>query len=82
MTHSAQDVTELLNQWVLGNQATGEKVLPLVYDELRRIVDFSEERAAEEIALDDALTALSELHQRQSRLVELRFFWGVANSRK
>ncbi len=37
MTSPAQEVTELLNQWTAGDQAAGEKVLPLVYGELRRI---------------------------------------------
>jgi len=37
MTAQRTDVTELLNQWVAGNQAAGEKILPLVYGELRRI---------------------------------------------
>ncbi|MGH9799075.1 MAG: sigma-70 family RNA polymerase sigma factor, partial [Blastocatellia bacterium] len=35
------------------------------------------ERAAELIALDDALSALAELDTRQSRIVELRFFGGL-----
>ena len=30
-------VTELLNQWAGGDQTAGEKVLPIVYGELRRI---------------------------------------------
>ena len=37
MTTSAREVTELLNQWASGDQAAGEKVVPLVYGELRRI---------------------------------------------
>ena len=37
MTPSAQAVTELLNQWAGGDRAAGEKVLSLVYGELRRI---------------------------------------------
>ena len=32
---------------------------------------------AEMVALDDALTALSLLHERQSKVVELRFFGGL-----
>jgi RNA polymerase sigma factor (TIGR02999 family) len=153
MTTSAQEVTELLNQWAGGDEAAGEKVLPLVYGELRRIakrsmkrrgpshtlqttavvheaylrllgdrgkqwenrthffgvaakamrqilVDYarascaakrggqqravaldgalvvSDERMPELVALDDALTALAELHARQSQVVELRFFGG------
>jgi len=155
MATSAQEVTELLNQWARGNQTAGEKVLPLIYGELRRIarrsmnrqdpshtlqttalvheaymrltgdsgrqwenrahffgvaakamrhvlVDYARARAtdkrggphkplrledagvisgdrmAEVIALDDALTALSKLHARQSQVVELRFFGGCS----
>ena len=153
MAPSAQEVTELLNQWADGDEAAREKVVPLVYGELRRIakrsikhrgpsqtlqttavvheaylrlvgdrgtqwenrshffgvaakamrqilVDYarassaakrggqqralalddalqvSEERMPEVVALDDALTALAELHPRQSQVVELRFFGG------
>jgi RNA polymerase sigma factor (TIGR02999 family) len=32
------------------------------------------ERSAELVALDEALTALAQLHERQSQVVELRFF--------
>ena len=35
------------------------------------------ERSAELIALDDALTALAKLDERQSKVVELRFFGGL-----
>jgi len=37
------------------------------------------DRAAELIALDDALNALAALDPRKSRLVELRFFGGLSN---
>jgi RNA polymerase sigma factor (TIGR02999 family) len=37
----------------------------------------SEERAAELLALDDALTALASIDTQQSRIVELRFFGGL-----
>jgi len=37
----------------------------------------SVERGAALVALDDALTALAELDQRKSRVVELRFFGGL-----
>jgi RNA polymerase sigma factor (TIGR02999 family) len=33
---SPQDVTELLQAWSAGNAAAGEKLMPLVYQELRR----------------------------------------------
>jgi len=39
----------------------------------------SEERAAELIALDDALTALASFDLNKSRIVELRFFGGLTN---
>ena len=151
MTRDAEEVTTLLNQWVGGDQAAGERVFPLVYSELRRIarrsmrghlhtlqttavvnegylrlvgnsgrqwenrthffgvaaramrnvlvdyartsqrakrggsnrplpldegVEFSRDRMADVLALDDALTALSKLHPRQGQVVELRFFGG------
>jgi RNA polymerase sigma factor (TIGR02999 family) len=38
----------------------------------------SHERAAELIALDEALTDLAALHPRQSQVVELRFFGGLS----
>jgi len=40
---------------------------------------FVSERGADLIALDDALSALSELHPRQSQVVEMRFFGGLSN---
>jgi RNA polymerase sigma-70 factor (ECF subfamily) len=38
----------------------------------------SEERAADVVALDDALKVLAEFDHRQSRIVELRFFGGLS----
>jgi RNA polymerase sigma factor (TIGR02999 family) len=154
MMPSQHGLTELLNQWAGGDHAAGDKVLPLVYGELRRIarrymnqqgphtlqttalvheaylrmtgdanrqwenrahffgvaakamrhvlVDFarasaavkrgghsrplalddvfvvSPERLTEVVTLDQALTALSKLHPRQSQVVELRFFGGLS----
>ena len=37
----------------------------------------SDERAADLVALDDALTAFAELDPRKSRIIELRFFGGL-----
>lgn len=37
----------------------------------------SEERAADMVTLDDALTALAEIDQRKSQIVEMRFFGGL-----
>ena len=36
------------------------------------------ERAAEVVALDDALTGLAEIDQRKSQIVEMRFFGGLS----
>jgi RNA polymerase sigma factor (TIGR02999 family) len=38
----------------------------------------SEARAAEVVALDDALTALAEFDRRKSEIVEMRFFGGLS----
>ncbi len=150
MTRSSE-VSQLLVAWSKGDRAALERVMPLVYDELRRmakrylgrhhsiqttaliheayvrlvgqtpkqwqnrahffavgaqamrhiLIDYarsrlrakrgkglrtvsldeaamvSDERAAEIVALDDALTELAALHPRQSRVVELRFFGGL-----
>ena len=40
-------------------------------------VAFTQERAAELVALDDALKILSEIDERKSRIVELRYFGGL-----
>jgi RNA polymerase sigma factor (TIGR02999 family) len=37
MTPSAREVTQLLTEWRNGDQAALEKLMPIVYDELRRI---------------------------------------------
>jgi RNA polymerase sigma factor (TIGR02999 family) len=50
----------------------GQKKLPL--DEALKI---SEEQAEELLALDEALVRLQALDERQSRIVELRFFGGL-----
>ena len=44
---------------------------------LREAADFSAERAAEMVALDDALNGLAAIAPQQSRIVELRFFGGL-----
>lgn len=38
----------------------------------------SEERVAEVVALDDALSSLAEIDQRKSQIVEMRFFGGLS----
>ena len=37
------------------------------------------ERAADLMALDDALSSLAEIDERKSRVVELRYFGGLSN---
>ncbi|HXB74181.1 MAG TPA: sigma-70 family RNA polymerase sigma factor [Candidatus Acidoferrales bacterium] len=44
---------------------------------LDEIPDVNSARAAELIALDDALDGLAELDQRKARVIELRFFGGL-----
>lgn len=41
-------------------------------------VNISQERAAELIALDDALQELAQMDERKSRIVELRYFGGLS----
>jgi RNA polymerase sigma-70 factor (ECF subfamily) len=150
-----QEITQLLLQWSKGDEVVAEKLIPLLYEELRKmahrkmrqerpdhtlqttalinetylrlihctnirwenrahffamcaqlmrriLVDFarsrkylkrgagvihplplddvpdvSSHRAAEIIALDDALQRLAEIDPRKSRIVELRFFGGL-----
>jgi len=45
---------------------------------LEEALVISDERAAELVALDDALTALQALDPRRSRVVELRYFGGLS----
>jgi RNA polymerase sigma factor (TIGR02999 family) len=152
---SPQQVTQLLVAWGAGDRAALDELMPLVYEELRRLahhymrreragdslqtsalvneaylrlveqknihwqnrahffgiaarlmrqvlVDYarkrgyakrggdarhvpldealiiSEERAADVVALDDALNSLAEIDPRKSHLVELRFFGGLS----
>ncbi len=154
-TPSSQEVTQLLVEWGNGSRAALDKLMPLVYEELRRLarrhmrrereghtlqtsalvneaylkmineremqwqnrahffavaaqlmrmilIDHararkvakrggganqvpldealvvSDERAAELLALDDALKALEAVDERKSRIAELRFFGGLS----
>lgn len=155
MTPSTNEVTELLVAWSNGDRLARDELMPLVYEELRRLahrymgrerrdhtlqtsalvneayirlidqkdvhwqnrahffgiaaqmmrrilVDYarkrgfakrggdarpvsleeamivSEERAANVVALDDALKSLGEIDPRKSQIVELRFFGGLS----
>ncbi len=53
----------------------GGNVQPVPFDEAMIV---SPERAAEVVALDDALNGLAELDQRKSQIIELRFFGGLS----
>jgi len=152
---SSQNVTKLLVQWSKGDQAALEALVPLVYDELRRVARYylkqekqnhtlsskalvheaylrlvnqkdvtwqsrahffgvaaqmmrrilvdharrhgyakrgggaltlalddavatPQRREVDLVALDDALDTLAKLDERQSRMVELRFFGGLS----
>jgi RNA polymerase sigma factor (TIGR02999 family) len=155
MAPSAREITQLLKEWSDGDKLAPERLMPLVYDELRRLanvkmkrerpehtlqptalvheaylrlvdqtcvnwqdrahfmgiaanamrqvlIDHSrahtaikrggsaerlslddveilpEERAADLIALDEALTRLGQVDPRKARVVELRFFAGMS----
>src|SRR5947199_3811223 len=154
MTQDSHEVTQLLIQWSNGDKAALDRLMPLIYEELRQLarhymnreraghtlqttalvneaylrlinrkqvhwqnrahffaiaahlmrsilvdharshayakrgggarkialdeaVIISEERAAEVVALDEALGQLAEIDPRQSRIVEMRFFAGL-----
>ena len=57
------------------NQKRGGEVRKVSLDEALTV---SAERAAEVVALDEALARLAEVSPRKSRLVELRFFGGLS----
>jgi len=57
------------------NIKRGGRTVKVTLDE---VAEVSTERSSEMVALDDALTALSEFDQRKSRIVELRFFGGLS----
>ena len=45
---------------------------------LEEAAEFSQERDADFVALDDALNSLAEIDPRKSKIVELRFFGGLS----
>ena len=65
MTTSAREVTELLNQWAAGNEAAGDKVLPLVYGELRRLA----KRCMRRPGPSQTLQTTAVVHEAYLRLV-------------
>ena len=65
MTSSSREVTELLNRWAGGDEDAGEKVLPLVYGELRRIARRSMKRQGP----SHTLQTTAVVHEAYLRLV-------------
>src|SRR2546429_5712107 len=55
-----------------GKRGAGAQHVPL--DE---VVVVSQERAAELVSLDDALTSLAKIDERKGKIIELRFFGGL-----
>jgi RNA polymerase sigma factor (TIGR02999 family) len=80
-THFFGIASRLMRQ-VLVDYARKRKYLKRGGDALRvsldEVMTVSEERAAEVVALDDALKSLAEIDSRQSQIVELRFFGGLS----
>jgi RNA polymerase sigma factor (TIGR02999 family) len=74
---AARTMRQILVDYARGHNAEkrGAGNLKLSLDEA---IDFSEERAAELVALDDALTALAAFDPEKARLVELRYFAGLS----
>ncbi len=75
---AAMLMRRILVDYAKGKQAAkrGGKVVKVPLDEL---VDLPATRDLDLVALDDALSRLSELDPRQSRIVELRFFMGLSH---
>jgi RNA polymerase sigma factor (TIGR02999 family) len=73
---SAQSMRHILVDMARGRRTerrgSGERKMSL-----DQVVVFSSERAAELVALDDALAALEKLDERKSKIVEMRFFGGL-----
>lgn len=73
---AAQSMRRILVDHARSHQASkrGGLQQKLALDEA---IDYSQSRDVDLVALDDALNTLAEFDQRQSRIVELRFFGGL-----
>ena len=77
------DVTGLLQAWARGEVDARDRLLPLVYQELRRRAAAylrraqGQPREVELLDLDRALNELAMFDARKSQLAELRFFGGL-----
>src|SRR5947199_382706 len=67
------DVTQILNRIDQGDPHAAEQLLPLIYDELRRL-------ATQRLALNEALDALHSAFPRRAKLVKFRYFAGLTLS--
>jgi RNA polymerase sigma factor (TIGR02999 family) len=65
MASTGHDITGLLSAWTAGNQQAFDKLVPLVYDELRRIAA----RYMERESAGHALQATALVHEAYIRLV-------------
>jgi DNA-directed RNA polymerase specialized sigma24 family protein len=84
-----QDVTALLRAWTAGDQKALDRLLPVLYEELRRILVerplpldelaiISPGRNSDFVVVDDALNALAKRDARKANVVEMRFFGGLS----
>jgi RNA polymerase sigma factor (TIGR02999 family) len=73
---AAQSMRRILVDHARGHQASkrGGSQQKIALDEA---VDYSQPRDLDLVALDDALKTLARMDERQSRIVELRFFGGL-----
>lgn len=74
---AARTMRQILVDYARGHNAEkrGAGSVKISLDEA---IDFSEKRAAELVALDDALTALAAFDAEKAKLVELRYFAGLS----
>ena len=75
---SAQIMRHILVDYAR-HRAAAKRGGQLTMVDLENDADVSRERAAELVALDEALRLLNDLHPRRSRVVELRYFGGLNN---
>src|SRR5580704_13961836 len=66
MAPSAREITQLLKEWSDGDKLAPERLMPLVYDELRRLANVKMKRERPEHTLQP--TAL--VHEAYLRLVD------------
>jgi RNA polymerase sigma factor (TIGR02999 family) len=60
------------------NRSAGKRGGGVVRLELDEALDYSQDQAAELVALDDALTGLAKFDERKCRVIELRYFGGLS----